>query len=275
MNLLGVRVDHFITFLPLLSIIIYVVVKFRILIYFIGSAALIWLTIMALTGKYTFKDLSYDYSSMLYALQEGAVPINFLEENKDFTNEDRMKLAIDYKNVRPFAAELATRNFRDYFDVAPGTQVVQSFSIFKEIQSRWVYVHDPQFEEYYASASETMSFFTKAEGLFPGDCDDYSIFMAACIKAIGGEVRLVRTRVTLESGEKIGHIYPEVKIGDMKSLESAIYLIKEKLFIEEAKDKEIFYHIDDNGDVWLNFDYNDNFPGGRYQSTIRISEYDV
>jgi len=274
-SIAGLRVDHVITFLPLLAVVTYLVIKFRLIIYILGSAALVWLSIMAVTGRYTFKDLSYDYSAMLYALNEGAVPIKFLEKKLKFTNEDRIRQAIDYQNIRPFAVELAVRNFRDYSDVSPGTQIIQSFSVFKEIYNRWEYVHDPQFEDYYASASETMSFFNTSEGVFPGDCDDYSIFIAACVKAIGAEVRLVRTRVEQPDGESIGHIYPEVKIGDQKALESAIYLIKEKLFPKESKGKDIFYHIDENGDVWLNFDYNDAFPGGAYQSKLRVSEIEV
>ena len=53
------------------------------------------------------------------------------------------------------------------------------FPFFKEIKSKWQYVPDPKLEEYYAPATETYYHLS-------GDCDDYSIFMASCILAVGG-----------------------------------------------------------------------------------------
>ena len=50
-----------------------------------------------------------------------------------------------------------------------------------------------------------------------GDCDDHSILMAACIRAIGGTPRLIHTK---------GHIYPEIYIGKKSDLEAINYLIK-------------------------------------------------
>ena len=77
--------------------------------------------------------------------------------------------------------------------------LIQSFSIFKEINSNWNYVNDPDDKEYFAKASETVN-------LMAGDCDDHTVFMTACIKAIGGKTRMILTT---------GHIYPEIYIGDM------------------------------------------------------------
>ena len=48
-----------------------------------------------------------------------------------------------------------------------------------------------------------------------------------------------------------------------------------KLFVEETKDKTIHYYQDPKGFVWLNFDYNDAYPGNRYQSDIRESEIEI
>ena len=81
--------------------------------------------------------------------------------------------------------------------------------------------------------------------------------MAACIKAIGGVPRLVRTN---------GHLYPELLIGTKKDLESINYLVKRKLFKHESKDNTLKYHIDENNQVWLNLDYTAKYPGGRFMS---------
>ena len=145
------------------------------------------------------------------------------------------------------------------------------FSVFKEVYGQWKYVYDPANEDYYSKASETLSQLAYDE-YFKGDCDDYSIMMAACIKAIGGEVRLVRTTVKKSNGDEIGHLYPEVKFGNTEDLETVVYLIKNIYFINETKGFPIHYFQDSKGFIWLNFDYNDAYPGGKYQSEIRESE---
>ena len=81
--------------------------------------------------------------------------------------------------------------------------------------------------------------------------------MSACIKAIGGTPRIIHTQ---------GHMYPEMLIGSKADLETAIYLIKEILFVKESNGKKIFYHIDERGQVWLNLDYTAQYPGGPFMS---------
>ena len=274
----GFRVDKIVTFLPIYFLIFYIIVKFRVLFYVLMAGGLVWLTVETISGNYSFKNLIIDYKSMMHSLNNGAVKIQFLEEHKEFTNEERIREAIDYNNpdVRNYAVHIAAAHFKDYSerDIGPGRKVIHAFSVFKELRHRWVYVHDPQFEDYYAKASETV-LHVKEDGSFKGDCDDYSILMAACIQAVGGEVRLVRTRVEKDDGTTVGHIYPEVYIGDVKDLESATYLIQEKFFEKWASNKEIYYYLEEDGSVWLNFDYNDNYPGGRYQSRTRISEIEI
>ena len=120
----------------------------------------------------------------------------------------------------------------------------------KEINNNWNYVSDPKGREYIADASESLLYFS-------GDCDDHSILMAACVKAIGGTPRLIHTG---------GHIYPEILIGDKADLETVNYLIKMVLFVKESKGKQIHYHIDERGQVWLNLDYTSNYPGGPFMS---------
>jgi hypothetical protein len=128
--------------------------------------------------------------------------------------------------------------------------MIQCFAVFKEIRNHWNYVNDPKGTEYIASASESLQHFS-------GDCDDHAILMAACIKAIGGTPRIIHTG---------GHLYPEMLIGQKKDLETAIYLIKEELFIQESYNQQIHYHIDERGQIWLNLDYTATYPGGKFMS---------
>ena len=72
--------------------------------------------------------------------------------------------------------------------------------------------------------------------------------------AVGGEARIVRT---------VGHLYPEVKICHKQDLVKYNLLIRQ-LFETEGKD--IFFHEDEDGYIWLNFDYTDRYPGGKFMN---------
>jgi transglutaminase-like putative cysteine protease len=167
--------------------------------------------------------------------------------------------AIDHKSpvVRNFAVEAVNEFFKkeqkkhmDYDRV-----LVQSFAVFKKINSNWNYVSDPDNDEYFAKASESVK-------LMAGDCDDYSVLMAAAIKAIGGKVRLTFIK---------GHIYPELWIGSEDDLQRVMPVITEKLFRDEI-DKPLNYYKDSKGNVWINLDYTADYPGGAYMGD-EVVEY--
>lgn len=172
-----------------------------------------------------------------------------------FYRDRQLVDAIDHTNpvVRNFAVAAANEFFRkeqktrtDYPRI-----LVQSFAVFKKINTNWNYVSDPDGEEYFAKASESTS-------LMAGDCDDYSILMAAAIKSIGGKVRLTFVK---------GHIYPELLIGTEEDLDVIGPLLKQKLFSKEIKEKELNYYKDSKGNVWINLDYTADYPGGSYLGT--------
>ncbi len=209
------------------------------------------LTFTSFTGRYGFADLYEDYSAFLYGLRDRPIEVPFLAANTmPFQNADELVEAVDYRDekVRNFAVKIATKHFHNAPVAQDEITLVQSFSVFREINSKWKYVSDPMDDEYFAKASESMEHFS-------GDCDDHAILMAACIRAIGGEVRFVRTT---------GHIYPELKIGSSKEVDRASDIISRTLFIREARGKELFHHTDENGDHWINLDYTRNYPGGEF-----------
>ncbi len=169
-----------------------------------------------------------------------------------FYRDRQLVDAIDHKDpqVREFAVNAANEFFRkeqkirtDYSRV-----LVQSFAVFKKINANWNYVSDPEDEEYFAKASESTR-------LMAGDCDDYSILMAAALKSIGAKVRLTFIK---------GHIYPELFIGKEEDLPGVVGLLTEKLFTKETKQKELNYYKDAKGNVWINLDYTASYPGGSY-----------
>ena len=266
------RVDHILLFASIFIIVYILIRKLAKLIYIVLALGLIGLLISTFLGEYGIRNLYYDYSAMLYNLNENGIQLNFEEKNDPFSKQAQIAVAIDYQNkeVRKIATNWAVKNFKAYQSVTPSLSVLHAMSIFKEVRNRWNYVYDPKGEDYYAKASETLSQL-ESDDLLKGDCDDYSIVIAALVKATGGEAHLVRTVIDNPDGTQTGHLYPEVKIGTKKDLETIAYLIKNKFFPKESKDKAIYYYIDKDDFVWLNFDYNEYYPGGHYQSLYRVS----
>lgn len=207
----------------------------------------------SLFGNYGFNSVFEDYRSMVYAMSDDPNPQDIIiSKLLPFPNKSKILNAIEYDNpkVRNFALLATTKYFKDVKGYHEYRLQIQCFAVFKEIQNRWNYVNDPKGKEYIARASESLIHFS-------GDCDDHAILMAACVRAVGGTPRLIHTG---------GHIYPEVLIGDKKDLEAINYLVKEVLFKEESKGKELHYHIDERGNIWLNLDYTAKYPGGPFMS---------
>lgn len=202
---------------------------------------------------YGFYDIYDDYRVMIYSMSETATPQDIIVSKLlPFPNKSSILQAIEYNHpgVRNFALSATTKHFRNHKQQGDRRRMIQSFAIFKEIQLRWNYVNDPKNRDYIASASESLQHFS-------GDCEDHAILMSASIKAIGGVTRLIHTKA---------HIYPELLIGNKADFEYAVYLIKEELFPEESKGKTIHYHIDERGQIWINLDYTEKYPGGPFMS---------
>lgn len=207
----------------------------------------------SLFGGYGFNAVFEDYRSMVYTMADDANPQDIIiSKLLPFPNKSKIIDAVDYANpkVRNFALMATTKYFRDVKGYRKQRRMIQCFAVFKEIRNRWNYVDDPKGKEYIAFASESIQHFS-------GDCDDHAILMSAAIRAVGGTPRIIHTG---------GHLYPEMLIGNKADLETANYLIKEVLFVEESRGKEIHYHIDERGQIWLNLDYTATYPGGRFMS---------
>ena len=202
-------------------------------------------------GNYGFNSVVEDYNSMVYTMSDSPYPQDIIiAKLLPFPNKSKILSAIEYQNpkVRNFAIMATTKHFRNLKRYSDYRTIIQCFAVFKEINSRWNYVHDPKEGDYIATATESLMYFS-------GDCDDHSILMAACVRAIGGTPRLIHTK---------GHIYPEILIGSMEDLEKVNYLIKNELFPRESANKQLHYHIDERGQVWMNLDYTAKYPGGPF-----------
>lgn len=244
------RILIFIALVVLIQLVLRLLRKVIIICITLYIIALFWGTLF---GDYGFKSVFDDYRVMIFAMAEDPYPQDIIVSKLlPFPNRSKILKAIEYDNpkVRNFALSATTKHFRNIKGYSKYRQTIQCFAVFKEIQSNWNYVNDPKGQEYIADASESLQHFS-------GDCDDHAILMAACIRAIGGTPRLIHTQA---------HIYPEMLIGNSNDLETVVYLIKEVLFQGESNGKEIHYHIDERGQIWLNLDYTAKYPGGPFMS---------
>lgn len=245
----GLRVDHVLTFVLVFSAFVVLVKRLRLVVY---GALVIGVLVVAVTsalGRYSFGDVYEDYAGLLRSLRDTTLGTPLASKKlRPFHDAEKLRhLVVNADpSVRKAAVRMATANFTEVRTRDDEHVLVQSFSIFKEINGRWRYVSDMKGGEYFAPPDESME-------LMAGDCDDHAVLMAASIKAIGGEVRLIRTE---------GHVYPEMKIGDDARLERAAYLIRKELFPGETGDKPLYHHTDADGQHWINLDYTRHYPGG-------------
>jgi Ca2+/Na+ antiporter len=244
-------IDRIILFILIFALLFFSLKRLRKLTLLVVFGYAILLLYGTLFGNYGFVKVAEDYNSLLYSMNENPYPQDIIiTKLLPFPNKTKVIQAIEFDNpkVRNFALFTTTKYFKNVKGYREYKTIIQSFAIFKEINSRWNYVHDPKGSDYIAKATESLQHFS-------GDCDDHSILMAACIRAIGGIPRLIHTK---------GHIYPEIYIGTKSDLEKINFLIKKELFPNEAHKKPIHYHIDERGKIWLNLDYTAKYPGGPF-----------
>jgi hypothetical protein len=272
MGIQGIRFDNFVLFIIIWGLFFWLIKKYNKFFYWSFGIGLLTLSLSSVIGFYSYRTLYHDFSAFIYNLSDEEIDIQFEEEGTKFPNKQQILNAIDYRNavVKNKANSWAVKNFQKYSSVLPSLKILHCLSIFKEVKTRWNYVYDPKGPDYLSRASVTLSQL-KDDDLLKGDCDDYSILMAALLTAVGGQVQLVLTEVEMPDGRVAGHIYPELNIGDFKDLEKIGYEIKNELFVIESMDKPIYYYIDKDNTIWLNMDYNDDYPGGKYQSKLRKS----
>ena len=247
------QIDRILLFLGIIILIQLILRLLRTIIIICLALYVVVLIYGSVFGDYGFNAVYEDYRSMVYSMSDDPNPQDIIiSKLLPFPNKSKILSAIEYDNpaVRNFSLLATTKYFRDVKGYHEYRRLIQTFAVFKEIQNRWNYVDDPKGKEYIARATESLIHFS-------GDCDDHAILMAACVRAVGSTPRLIHTG---------GHIYPEVLIGNKVDLEAVNYLIKEVLFKEESKNKELHYHIDERGQIWLNLDYTAKYPGGPFMS---------
>lgn len=249
---LAFHIDRIILGISLIAITILMLKQFKWIVFGASVVCFIFLLYGTLWGNYGFNRIYKDYLAMIYTINNSP-KLNKISVPKSKALNTQLKSAIDFSNpdVRNFALTATTKHFEEFAKNSDESErkLIQYFAIFKEINSQWNYADDPSGQEYFAKASETVKHLS-------GDCDDHSILMVACIKAIGGTTRLIHTT---------GHLYPELLIESENDLETANYLINQELFVaESANSNGLHYHTDNDGHIWLNLDYTAHYPGAPF-----------
>jgi hypothetical protein len=253
------RIDRILLFIALVTVLQLVLKRLQTPVIIVLGMYIVGLFFGSISGNYGFNAVYEDYRALIYTMADSPNPQDIIiSKLLPFPNKSRTIDAVNYSNprVRNFALSATTEHFNDIKGHNKDRQIIQCFAVFKEIRDRWNYVNDPKGREYIAFASESLQHFS-------GDCDDHAILMAASVRAIGGTPRIIHTG---------GHLYPEILIGDKNDLENVNYLIKEVLFTEESRGKEVHYHIDERGQIWLNLDYTATYPGGPFMSEEILGE---
>ncbi|MEZ4335353.1 MAG: FHA domain-containing protein [Sandaracinaceae bacterium] len=169
----------------------------------------------------------------------------------------RVVEAIDPTNptTRNEAVRLASEDEGPY-------KVEQVAQIWSSVRERWRYVNDPRGDEYFSSASQTLSNATE-EGHLAGDCDDFAIVLASMIEAIGGEARIV-----MLDGDQGGHAYAEACIHEdpqeVARRLSQHYRRHWDRYLGNTTISNIHFRSAPDCPVWLNLDWNARVPGGPY-----------
>jgi hypothetical protein len=166
----------------------------------------------------------------------------YIEYNNITGEMKELIIACDYDN------STVRNNTANLVHSSPGNfNLGQICDIFDFCYMNWSYVNDPISRDYYAKASETLR-----NGL-NGDCDDFAILLCSMILSIGGEAR-----INFASDATSGHAFTEVNIGQTNQSEVQHYLSA------RYNNAQMWHRKDNQGNVWLNLDWQAQYPGGEY-----------
>ena len=116
-----------------------------------------------------------------------------------------IKSAVGFALRRP---EIRRRAETIVFGCAERDEYCEVTRIMKWTESHFRYVKDPVGVEMVKSP-EVSDAEINTQGKFQGDCDDITAYVAALLKSVGYQVRVVVIAVP-GRGEQFRHIYPEV-----------------------------------------------------------------
>lgn len=156
----------------------------------------------------------------------------------------KVSAACDYTNptTREFAMNAAKPSPSGALTI---TQVCNIFDAV--ILPHWTYFHDPyrtRMSESVTAASDSIRIGLR------GDCDDFAVLMASCIRAIGGACR-----IALVNGEQGGHAFAEVYVGDERSARNV-----REYIVRRYGAGYVYFDPGAPGTYWLTLDWSGTAP---------------
>jgi len=162
----------------------------------------------------------------------------------------RIRLAVDYTHpvTNSFARSCMQRGHGGNYNIA------QICDIWDTCNSNWVYISDPYtpFDRFF-SASETIN------ANLRGDCDDFAVLLAACIRAIGGTAIIM-----LESSHMGGHAYTCTYVGsDVDTVVANLAYVMWRYGLESNTIMQGLLHFSQHPEwgFWLSLDWYASHPG--------------
>ena len=135
-------------------------------------------------------------------------------------------------------------------NISGDKRIDQICSIYGYLVSNWIYKADWKGLEYFQYSNESLKYGKDVNKSGKGDCDDFSILLAALIESVGGTPRII-----FAYGPQGGHAYAQVYIGQDIGHDSKVSRMIEWLKSEYGI-KEVYTIKDDAyDDVWLNLDW--------------------
>jgi PKD repeat protein len=151
-------------------------------------------------------------------------------------------------------------------------RIDQICSIYDYMVGNWTFVSDPRGLDVFQYSNYTLKKGSEIGKSGKGDCDDFSILLAALVDSIGGTPRII-----LAYSPAGGHAYTEVYLGKMDDGDVDRIL---KWLRKAYNVNDVNIHADNvSGDVWLNMDWwkdtgGANRPGGPfYQAATQVPIY--
>jgi hypothetical protein len=205
----------------------------------------------ALIGGLWMTDPGRNFLNYLKLQQQAASASTDEEAFVRTTMVPQLRRALDptEPTVRNTAVQLAARNEGTF-------RVEQVAAIWTHVREHWRYVNDPRGREYVATPRESI------QNQYAGDCDDFAVTLAAMVRAIGGDARVV-----FMEGARGGHAYAEACVQEQPAaVATKIAQFYGRNWARYASNRQhIAYRSSPSCPVWLNLDWNANVPGGDYE----------
>lgn len=176
--------------------------------------------------------------------EEGTSKYNKIKSTPDDIKEDITKKINKLNDPVRKKGSILTGNL-------PGDKRIdQICSIYEYVAPNWGYKADWKGLEYFQYSNESLENGQEANKSGQGDCDDFSILLAALIESVGGTPRII-----FAYGPLGGHAYAQVYLGQDTGSNSKVSRMIEWLK-SNYKNKDIYAVKDDEtDDVWLNLDW--------------------